>query len=91
VIVTPMALSFTPCVLREFTAGRPALLANHDASKWCSSPYRKQLSKKDFEPAGAAGRVLPRFTILARKQWHAFAGGSIRRSELNLKTIATIV
>ena len=60
-----MALSFTLCVPPEFTAGHRALLANHDASKWSFSRYRKLLSKKGFEPASAAARVLRNFTILA--------------------------
>jgi hypothetical protein len=59
-----MARSFTPCAPREFTVGRPALLANHDASKWSFSHYRKLLNKKDFERASVAARVLRKFTIL---------------------------
>jgi hypothetical protein len=86
-----MALSFTLCDPPEFTAGHRALLANHDASKWSFSLYQKLLSKKGFEPASAAARVLRNFTILAERPWRVFAAGLIRRSELNLKTIATIV
>jgi hypothetical protein len=86
-----MALSFTLCVPPEFTAGRPALLANHDASKWSFSRYQKLLSKKGFEPASAAARVLRNLTILGPNPWRVFAAGLIHRSELNLKTMATIV
>jgi hypothetical protein len=83
-----MALSFTLCVPREFTVGRLALRANHGASKWSFSCYRKLLSKRDFEPANAAVRALPKYMIRAPKLWLAFAAALIPGSELNRKTIA---
>jgi hypothetical protein len=89
--VAPTALSSTLCVPREFTAGRPVLLANQDASKWSFSRYQKLLSKKGFELASAATRVLRNLTMLGPRPWRVFAAGLIHRSELNLKTITTIV